>query len=131
MPSSLSNSRETTGYEPLRAAQTVVAGGGRAVCQRYGVGGFRADLECADVGHAILIVELLLQCSAFRVCITQLKAQGPSRTCNESKEEQAEALSNSCFSVQRLGFLIVKPCIVKLLEELRSSVFTEASVFRV
>ena len=26
-------------------------------------------------------------------CITQLKAQGPSRTCNESKEEE-EALSN-------------------------------------
>ena len=24
-------------------------------------------------------------------CITQLKAQGPSRTCNESKEEEGEA----------------------------------------
>ena len=24
-------------------------------------------------------------------CITQLKAQGPSRTCNESKEEEEEA----------------------------------------
>jgi len=26
------------------------------------------------------------------VCITQLKAQGPSRTCNESKEEEEEAI---------------------------------------
>ena len=26
-------------------------------------------------------------------CITQLKAQGPSKTCNESKEEQEEDLS--------------------------------------
>ena len=26
-------------------------------------------------------------------CITQLKAQGPSRTCNESKEEEKEDLS--------------------------------------
>ena len=25
-------------------------------------------------------------------CITQLKAQGPSRTCNESKEEEEEDL---------------------------------------
>ena len=26
-------------------------------------------------------------------CITQLKAQGPSRTCNESKEEEEEAVT--------------------------------------
>ena len=26
-------------------------------------------------------------------CITQLKAQGPSRTCNESKEEEEENLT--------------------------------------
>jgi len=25
-------------------------------------------------------------------CITQLKAQGPSRTCNESKEEEEEGV---------------------------------------
>ena len=25
-------------------------------------------------------------------CITQLKAQGPSRTCNESKEEEEDAI---------------------------------------
>ena len=31
-------------------------------------------------------------------CITQLKAQGPSRTCNESKEEEEEdeRSSNTC-----------------------------------
>ena len=27
-------------------------------------------------------------CEAIDSCITQLKAQGPSRTCNESKEEE-------------------------------------------
>ena len=27
-------------------------------------------------------------------CITQLKAQGPSRTCTESKEEEEEEVSN-------------------------------------
>ena len=27
------------------------------------------------------------------LCITQLKAQGPSRTCNESKEEEQEEVS--------------------------------------
>jgi len=27
--------------------------------------------------------------SVHTLCITQLKAQGPSRTCNESKEEEA------------------------------------------
>ena len=31
-------------------------------------------------------------------CITQLKAQGPSRTCNESQEEEG-----SCFRVSVLG----------------------------
>ena len=30
-------------------------------------------------------------------CITQLKAQGPSRICNESKEEEEEAFSQAWF----------------------------------
>ena len=29
-------------------------------------------------------------------CITQLKAQGPSRTCNESKEEEEEDTTDLC-----------------------------------
>jgi len=28
-------------------------------------------------------------------CVTQLKAQGPSRTCNESKEEEEESLEET------------------------------------
>ena len=35
-------------------------------------------------------------------CITQLKAQGPSRTCNESKEEEEEALEPLARSRQTL-----------------------------
>jgi len=31
-------------------------------------------------------------------CITQLKAQGPSRTCNESKEEEEKNLGLPAFS---------------------------------
>ena len=31
-------------------------------------------------------------------CITQLKAQGPSRTCTESKEEEEEEASSWCMS---------------------------------
>ena len=39
-------------------------------------------------------------------CITQLKAQGPSRTCNESKKEEEDLglqFSNSACRVQSLG----------------------------
>ena len=34
-------------------------------------------------------------------CITQLKAQGPSRTCNESKEEEDEFAVSTVDRVQR------------------------------
>jgi len=34
-------------------------------------------------------------------CITQLKAQGPSRTCNESKEKEEEALQKGDGATQR------------------------------
>ena len=36
-------------------------------------------------------------------CITQLKAQGPSRTCNESKEEEEEASIEESREVGREG----------------------------
>jgi len=38
-------------------------------------------IALAPAGHALRLIES---------CITQLKAQGPSRTCNESKEEEGE-----------------------------------------
>jgi len=46
---------------------------------------FRSALSRADV-HKVLPTYLRLIDS----CINQLKAQGPSRTCNESKEEEEE-----------------------------------------
>jgi len=36
-------------------------------------------------------------------CITQLKAQGPSRTCNESKEEEEEATEEEHLHLQEEG----------------------------
>ena len=45
-------------------------------------------------------------------CITQLKAQGPSRTCNESKEEEEEeevegvGSAPPCHAVQGVGFSV-------------------------
>ena len=35
-------------------------------------------------------------------CITQLEAQGPSRTCNESKEEEAEDIGGGARLIARL-----------------------------
>jgi len=40
-------------------------------------------------------------------CITQLKVQGPSRTCNESKEEEEEVRAAVSLPQQlRLGFRV-------------------------
>ena len=36
-------------------------------------------------------------------CITQLKAQGPSRTCNESKEEEEEGHWSRAAAARRAG----------------------------
>jgi len=41
-------------------------------------------------------------CVPLQSCSTQLKAQGPSRTCNESKEEEEEPLQ-SRLMVEGLG----------------------------
>jgi len=44
-------------------------------------------------------------------CITQLKAQGPSRTCNENKEEEGEGEScreTALLSEHTLGLLEIK-----------------------
>jgi len=42
-------------------------------------------------------------------CITQLKAQGPSRTCNESKEEDDEGCSCMAKHVWHCWFLVCLP----------------------
>jgi len=38
-------------------------------------------------------------------CITQLKAQGPFRTCNESNEEEALAVNDHAWGCPLLSFL--------------------------
>ena len=60
----------------------------------------RLGLDAVFVQHVVLVVRLAallpVACeegSYLRLidsCISQLKAQGPSRTCNESKEEEEE-----------------------------------------
>jgi len=95
-------------------AHTVVAGehkqwlrerGGRAVCQRWG-------------GRAISIKGRLRVCPRTCIsCIIQLKAQGPSRTCNESQEEEEEetciswscALCSTCRGFFFFFFITLKP----------------------
>jgi len=42
---------------------------------------FRAQVKCVWTVAYLRLIDS---------CITQLKAQGPSRTCNESKEEEEE-----------------------------------------
>ena len=42
--------------------------------------------------HTIRVTEAGSYLRLIEICITQLKAQGPSRTCNESKEEEADTI---------------------------------------
>ena len=59
-------------------AHNLVSGVGFRV---YGLG-FKVEMCCGtEAGSYLRLVDS---------CITQLKAQGPSRTCNESKEEEEE-----------------------------------------
>jgi len=44
-------------------------------------------------GRCVVVTEAGSYLRLTDFCITQLKAQGPSRTCNESKEEEEEACS--------------------------------------
>ena len=47
-------------------------------------------LDVTQIPRAALVAALAALCRYLRLidsCITQLKAQGPSRTCNQSKEE--------------------------------------------
>jgi len=49
--------------------------------------------------HWVILVDLRLIDS----CITQLKAQGPSRTCNESKEEEGTGPAQVAEALGDLG----------------------------
>ena len=48
---------------------------------------FDVELQLVHA-HVQVLPEAYLR--LIDICITQLKAQGPSRTCNESKEEELE-----------------------------------------
>ena len=64
-----------------------------SLARRPGEGEARAARECAaeccDAAVCALCFADARQGDSHS-CITQLKAQGPSRTCNESKEEEEE-----------------------------------------
>ena len=49
------------------------------------------DLGLRAQGSGLMVWGLGLVLKIIDSCITQLKAQGPSRTCNESKEEEDAA----------------------------------------
>ena len=58
--------------------------------RRRGSGSTCARGRCAPRTHPTLQIGLVFE--APRLSLTQLKAQGPSRTCNESKEEEEEQI---------------------------------------
>jgi hypothetical protein len=49
----------------------------------------------AGPGCSVVVTEAVSSLRLIDSCITQLNAQGPSRTCNESKEEAEEAGASS------------------------------------
>jgi len=58
-------------------------------------------------------------------CITQIKAQGPSRTCSESKEEEAKTLAARCegpfFNPLRVRLLSHATRIARCIRKYRAS----------
>jgi len=48
------------------------------------------ELLCHSKHYGALIFPDIAYLRLIDSCITQLKAQGPARTCNESKEEEEE-----------------------------------------
>ena len=60
----------------------------------FGVEGYRAGVRekyasrFYGLGLRVLDMEAVSYLRLIDSCITQLKAQGPSRTCNECKEEE-------------------------------------------
>jgi len=49
------------------------------------------DLTRTHPNRCVVVTEAGSYLRRIDLCVTQLKAQGPSRTCNESKEEEEEA----------------------------------------
>ena len=67
--------------------------GGTSECQKWAVGAC-TSVAMIDIRASSAMNPATEAGSYLRLidsCITQLKAQGPSRTCNESKEEEEEA----------------------------------------
>jgi len=90
-----SNKQEKLGGTPLvlplvlplrKPSLPETPGNGRRCCQGSGRGTFMRGIKemCSgtEAGSYLRLIDS---------CITQLKAQGPARTCNESKEEEEEA----------------------------------------
>jgi len=65
-------------------------GVGRVVSQRP------TEQRAAEAGSYLRLIDS---------CITQSKAQGPSRTCNESKEEEEEEPGRKAFRSQGLSVI--------------------------
>ena len=51
-----------------------------------------ASDPCASENRCVVVTEAGSYLRLIDFCITELKAQGPSRTCNESKEEEEESV---------------------------------------
>ena len=59
----------------------------------FRVSGVRDQLVGIDALGCVVVTEAGSYLRLIDFCITQLKAHGPSRTCNESKEEEGQVRS--------------------------------------
>ena len=87
--------RETTGYEPNRLRDTTGYEPNRRETTGYGSFALHAPIQSTHTCKAGSYLSLIDS------CITQLKAQGPPRTCNESKEPCGFRTPGLGFRVER------------------------------
>ena len=83
----LTRERETTGYELLHTDNRLRARACSTNSECFSAAAHGAGPARETTGHA-------KDNRLIDSCITQLKAQGPSRTCNESKKEEEQQVTS-------------------------------------
>ena len=72
-----------------------VTPGGRAGWRRWRAAAARDSSADTSPDRGVVVTEAGSYLRLTASCITQLEAQGPARTCNESKKEEEEAARDS------------------------------------
>jgi len=71
----------------------------------------------------VLVTEAGSYLRLIDFCITQLKAQGPSRTCNESKEEKKSMRRRGLWVSQQRGRLLSSSLLLSSIERSDTKVY--------